>query len=230
MRAGAPDWPERRLWLWRLLYPAIRALALFLAPVRLVGAEHIPQHGGFILISNHISWMDPPWIEFALRRAIRFMAKHELFQIPVLGFLLRAIGCFPVRRGEADREAIATALRVIAAGLPVGFFPEGHRSPNAALLRAHPGIVLLARRSGAPLVPLAITGSDRARLGRFWRRDITIRVGKPFRVADLPEAADRDRDAVADAVMRRIAALLPAEMRGAYDDMTEGPSASGLTA
>ncbi|MDP9265870.1 MAG: 1-acyl-sn-glycerol-3-phosphate acyltransferase [Chloroflexota bacterium] len=216
MRVGAPEWPERRLWLWRLLYPPIRALALFLAPVRFVGAERLPPSGGFILIANHISWMDPPWIEFALGRAIRFMAKQELFELPILGFLLRGIGCFPVRRGEADREAMATALRVLAAGHAVGFFPEGHRSPNAALLRAHPGIVLLARRSAAPLVPLAITGSDRARLGRFWRRDITIRVGEPFRVTDLPESAGRDREAVADAVMRRIAALLPSDMRGAY--------------
>ncbi len=216
MRVGAPEWPERRLWLWRLLYPPVRALALFLAPVRFVGAERLPREGGFILIANHISWMDPPWIEFALGRAVRFMAKYELFQIPVLGFLLRAIGCFPVRRGEADREAMATALRVLAAGHSVGFFPEGHRSPNAALLRAHPGIVLLARRSAAPLVPLAITGSERARLGRFWRRDITIRVGEPFRLTDLPESAGRDRGPVADAVMRRIAALLPADMRGAY--------------
>ena len=213
---GAPEWPERRLWLWRLLYPPIRALALFLAPVRVVGAERIPRDGGFILISNHISWMDPPWIEFALGRAIRFMAKQELFQIPILGFLLRAIGCFPVRRGEADREAMATALRVVSAGLPVGFFPEGHRSPDAALLPAHPGIVLLARRSAALLVPLAIVGSNRAKLGRFWRRDITLQVGEPFRLADLPEATSRERGAAAGAVMRRIAAMLPAEMRGVY--------------
>lgn len=216
MRVGAPEWPERRLWLWRVLYPPIRALGLLLAPVRFVGAERLPPRGGFILIANHISWMDPPWIEFALGRAIRFMAKRELFDVAILGFLLRAIGCFPVRRGEADREAMATALRVLEAGHAVGFFPEGHRSPDGALLRAHPGIVLLARRSSAPLVPIAITGSDRARLGRFWRRDITIQVGEPFRLADLAESAGRDRGAVADAVMRRLAALLPVEMRGVY--------------
>ncbi len=210
---GAPDWPEERLWLWRLLFPPVRALALFLAPARVEGLERVPREGGFILVANHISWMDPPWIEFALGRAIRYMAKQEVFEAPVLGFLLRAIGCFPVRRGEADRRALVLALRVLEAGQPLGFFPEGHRSDDGTLIRAHSGVAFLALRSNARLLPVAVSGTPRARIGAFWRRDVVIRIGAPFLAR---EVGSDDGQAVADAIMRRIAALLPPEQRGVY--------------
>ena len=214
--AGAPVLPQERLWVWRLGYPPVRAIASFLAPWRIEGAERIPPRGPFIVVTNHLNWKDPPWIEFALGRAIRYMAKREVFEIPILGFTLRGIGCFPVRRGEADRGALATALAVLDAGQPLGYFPEGHRSESGALIRAKPGIAHIALRSGALVVPLGVIGSRDARMGRFWRRDITIRVGEPFRVKDLRDAPAGDPQAVADAVMRRIAALLPVEMRGVY--------------
>src|SRR5207302_1162394 len=125
--AGAPVLPQERLWVWRLVYPPVRAIASFLAPWRIEGAERIPPRGPFIVVTNHLNWKDPPWIEFALGRAIRYMAKREVFEIPILGFTLRGIGCFPVRRGEADRGALAgdpqavadAVMRRIAALLPV---------------------------------------------------------------------------------------------------------------
>jgi 1-acyl-sn-glycerol-3-phosphate acyltransferase len=143
------------------------------------------------------------------------MGKRELFETPLIGFLLRGIGAFPVRRGEADRSALRMALNVIAAGQPLGFFAEGHRSESGQLIRGHPGVAYVAQRSGAPIVPLAVSGTRRARLGAFWRRDILIRAGKPFRVADL-DVKLGDQQAVADAIMRRVAALLPPEQRGVY--------------
>jgi len=213
--ADAPVLPEERLVIWRALFPIFRGAAWLLAPWRIEGAERIPATGGYILVSNHINWKDPPWLEFALGHAIRFMAKHELFEVPVMGFALRAIGAFPVRRGEADRGALQMALRVLEAGQPVGFFPEGHRSESGALIRAHPGVALIARRSDAPIVPLAVTGTRAARLGRFWRRDIAFRIGEPFRASELGVVGN-DAQALADAIMRRIAAELPPEMRGVY--------------
>ena len=81
-------------------------------PWRLEGKENIPRSGGYILVANHINWKDPPWIEFALGRAIRYMGKQELFDTPVVGFVLREIGAFPVRRGEVDRRALHVALAV----------------------------------------------------------------------------------------------------------------------
>lgn len=199
---------------WPVLFPIGRRLGLFLLPVRVEGREHLPRTGGFMLVSNHISWIDPPWIEFVLDRPVRYMAKRELFEIFVLGWLLRAVGVFPIARASPDRRALTTALELLALGQIVGVFPEGHRSDDGRLIRAHPGVVFLARRSGALVVPVGISGSREARLGRFWRRDVTVRFGPPFRAADLGEAALEQE--VADAIMRRIAALLPREQRGAY--------------
>jgi 1-acyl-sn-glycerol-3-phosphate acyltransferase len=213
--AGASVLPEERLWLWRIGFPIVRALAAVFAPWRLEGKENIPRSGGYILVANHINWKDPPWIEFAFARAIRYMGKRELFEVPVIGYILRAIGAFPVRRGEADRGALQNALAVVAAGQPLGYFPEGHRSESGQLIRGRPGIAYIAQRSGAPMIPVAVSGTRDARLGAFWRRDIVIRVGAPFRAANLDVRAD-DPQAVADAIMRRVAALMPPEQRGVY--------------
>jgi 1-acyl-sn-glycerol-3-phosphate acyltransferase len=143
------------------------------------------------------------------------MGKRELFETPIIGFLLRAIGAFPVRRGEGDRRALQMALAVLAAGQPLGLFVEGHRSESGQLIRGRPGVAYVAQRSGAPIVPLAVSGTRGARLGAFWRRDIVIRVGKAFRVADLDVTGD-DQQALVDAIMRRIAVLMPPEQRGVY--------------
>jgi 1-acyl-sn-glycerol-3-phosphate acyltransferase len=143
------------------------------------------------------------------------MGKRELFETPVIGFLLRGIGAFPVRRGEGDRRALQMALAVVAAGQPLGLFIEGHRSESGQLIRGRPGVAYIAQRSGAPIIPLAVSGTRRARLGVFWRRDILFRVGPQFRAQDLDVAAD-DQQALADAIMRRIASLLPPEQRGVY--------------
>jgi len=213
--ADAPVLPQERLWLWRAGFPIVRAFAALLAPWRIEGAERVPRSGPFIVVANHVNWKDPPWIEFALGRAIRYMAKRELFAVPVLGFTLRGIGCFPVRRGAADRAALAQALAVLAAGQPLGFFPEGHRSESGRMIRAHTGISFLAQRSGAPIVPVAVMGTRDSRIGRFWRRDILLRVGDPFQVRDLDADAE-DAQSMADAIMRRVAALLPASLRGVY--------------
>jgi 1-acyl-sn-glycerol-3-phosphate acyltransferase len=211
--ADQPVLPEERLWLWRIGFPIVRALAAFLAPWKLEGGERIPKAGGYILVANHVNWKDPPWIEFAVGHAIRFMGKRELFSVPVIGFVLRAIGAFPVRRGEVDRAALQMAENVLVAGQPLGFFPEGHRSESGALIRGRSGVGHIALRSNAPVVPLAVIGTRRARLGAFWRRDIVLRVGEPFRASELGVT---DPQAVTEAIMRRLAALLPAEMQGAY--------------
>lgn len=213
---GQPEWPPERLWLWRLGFPPVRAFITALLPIRVEGLERLPAAGGYILVANHISWWDPPAIEFALGVPIRYMAKREVFEWPVLGGFLRGIGCFPVRRGESDRRALETALRVLDAGQPLGFFPEGTRSRDERLRRARSGVAFLARRSGAPVVPVAVTGTRRARLRLPPRSDILVRVGEPFTVRDVEGSAGMDDQALADAIMRRVAGLLPDEMRGEY--------------
>jgi 1-acyl-sn-glycerol-3-phosphate acyltransferase len=204
-----------RLLLWHTLFPLVRAIGLFLIPTEVDGLARLPK-GGFILVANHASWIDPPWIEFVVNRPIRYMAKRELFEVPVLGWLLRQIGCFPVVREGADRRAVVHAMRVLDAGHVLGLFPEGHRSPTGALIRAHPGVGFIARRSAAVIVPVGVVSSRAARLGRFWRRDLTIRFGEPFRASELD--VDRDEQRLADEIMRRIAALLPPEQHGVYSE------------
>lgn len=188
-------------------------IVLLLYPMRVAGREHLPQRGPYILAANHIDWKDPPAIEIRLGIAIRFMAKVEAFAIPVLGGILRAIGCFPVRRGQADRRALETCLDVLRAGNVLGYFPEGTRSREHRLRRAHPGIGFLAVRSGVPVVPVAVTGTPEA---RPFRSSIVVTIGEPFRASQLEPPGPLSEQAVADAIMRSIAALLPPEKRGAY--------------
>lgn len=202
--------------MWRLGFRPVHRVVTALVPMRVDGRDRVPAAGAYIVAANHISWLDPPAIEFALEIPLRYMAKREVFGVPVLGGFLRALGNFPVRRGESDRGALETALRLLAAGQPVGYFPEGTRSRDGVLHRAKPGIAFLARRSGAPILPVAIRGTAELRLRPPWR-GVVVRVGAPLGLADLGEDA-RDDQAVADAVMRRVAGLLPAQMRGVYGD------------
>lgn len=212
MRFPAPDAPQEELHVWRAVYPIVRAVALFLCPMRVIGLENVPERGPYILVGNHISWLEPEWIAWAVRKPVRYMAKEELFEWFFIGGVLRLIPCFPVKRGTNDRRAFVTALRVLKAGEVLGFFPEGHRSETGAMIRAHPGIAGIALRSGAPLVPVATTNAKGV-FGKFWRRDLTLRFGKPFYAKDLGET---EAQPVADAIMRRVAALLPEHMRGVY--------------
>ena len=212
-----PEWPVERMFLWRLLYPPVRTIVMALVNVRVEGRENLPASGPCILTSNHINWKDPPLITIALDRSVRYMAKIQAFSMPILGYLMRATGAFPVRRGEGDRRALVTALRVLQAGQILGFFPEGHRSESGALLRGKPGIGFLASRvPDAPLVPIAMIGTKQPLLRLVFGGHAVLRVGRPFRLSDLSADERRDEQAITDAIMRRIAALLPPEMRGAY--------------
>jgi 1-acyl-sn-glycerol-3-phosphate acyltransferase len=186
--------------------------------MKLDGRERIPARGPYIVVANHVDWKDPPAIEITFGVAIRFMAKIEAFGMFILGGLLRGIGCFPVRRGEGDRRAVVMCLQVLRVGNPLGFFPEGTRSRDRKLHRAHPGIAFLARKSGAPILPVGVTGTPDA---KPLRSNIRVTVGEPFQVNDLGLEAGATEQEVADAIMRKVAALLPAEMRGYY---AEGPT------
>jgi len=201
---SAPEWPVERLWLWNLLFPPIRTIVQALVHVRVEGRDNLPKSGPFIIVSNHINWKDPPLISINLDLSVRYMAKIQAFSIPLLGYIVRATGAFPVRR-------------VLTGGQILGFFPEGHRSESGALLRGKPGVGFLAIRAGnIPLVPIAMIGTKQSIVRLMFGGHAVLRVGRPFHVADLTAAERRDEQAVTDAVMRRIASQLPDEMRGAY--------------
>ena len=185
--------------------------------------DRIPP-GGVIIASNHLSSADPAMVASAIYpRSPRYMSKIELFQKePVIGYLFALSGGFPVRRGKGDRAALREAERLLAAGEVLGMFPEGHRSDTGALIEAHTGTALLALRSGAPVVPVGIWGSEHLRGG--WRsiisqKPVQLVAGEPF---VLRRGARIRRDDVARAhrrLMAEIAAQLPEPYRGVYADL-----------
>ncbi len=148
--------------------------------LRRAGREHIPE-GGVILASNHRSFLDPFVIGLCLRRPIYFVAKRELFDNALLGWVLNCLGAFPVRRGESDEEAMVTALTLLERGEAVVIFPEGTRKRVGPLREPKRGVGRLALQSGVPVVPIAVKGSDRARRG--WRIRpvrVDVRCGRPL--------------------------------------------------
>jgi glycerol-3-phosphate dehydrogenase (NAD(P)+) len=150
-------WPARLL-----IHPAV----LIYFRVRRLGREHVPD-GGVILASNHRSFLDPFVIGICIRRPIYFVAKRELFRNRLVGWFLNCMGAFPVRRGQSDEESVKTARQLLADGQAVVVFPEGTRIVNGSLGRPKRGVGRLALQSGAPVVPVAVTGSEHARDG--WR-------------------------------------------------------------
>ena len=210
-----------------LIYEGTRLVAAPLLRIfghlHVEGLDNIPHTGPVILAINHIHWMDIPFASLRVPRATHYMAKIELFQVPVLGGFIKTLGAFPVRRGEGDRESLRIADRILADGNVLMIFPEGHRSGNGALAEGHPGAAYIAVRSGAPIVPVAIFGTEAIlkrplKLGP-WAPRVTVRYGKPFTFEQ--GAGKRSRDSMAkaaDTIMRQIAALLPPQYRGAYAD------------
>ncbi|MDQ0232942.1 lysophospholipid acyltransferase family protein [Metabacillus malikii] len=126
--------------------------------VKVEGIENFPKEGGVFLCANHISNFDPPIVGITAPRQVLFMAKAELFKIPVLKTLLKDFGTFPVNRGGSDREALRTGLKILKEGNVLGFFPEGTRSKNGELGKGQSGAGFFALRSNAAVVPCAIVG------------------------------------------------------------------------
>ena len=187
---------------WPILYGLFR--------LRARGSEHVPSEGGFVLACNHVSSFDPWPLGLPLwpRRFLRFMAKSELYWFP-LTLVLNGAGAFPVRRGQADAEAIETAVQLARAGNIVAMFPEGTRRTKGLVKRfeARPrtGAARIALEAGVPLVPAAVRGTDHLR--RF--APIAVVYGEPVDIDDLRGATDvREAAQVAtDRLMARIEEL-----------------------
>ncbi len=168
----------------KVFYEFLRVVFTFILTVffrwKVTGLDNIPKQGGVLICSNHISNLDPPVLATAVPRAVHYMAKEELFRIWGFGHIIRNLNAFPVRRGSADRTAIRTALGLLIAGEIVGIFPEGTRSKTGILGNPEPGVSLIAARAGVPIVPTAITGTNRIFSGGTILPQITIRFGKPI--------------------------------------------------
>lgn len=194
---------------------------IYVRKVEIVGREHVPREGPLIVASNHLNNADPPMISLAMPRYPMFMAKQEMINWPVLGPAFRIFGAFPVRRGEADLSALRAATELVKGGAMLVMFPEGTRSRTGGMTRGHPGTALVALRTGAPVLPVAITGSETITWPWLFLKPQSVKrirvvIGEPFH---LPPVERITSEAVAEAtahIMRRIAALLPEQYRGVY--------------
>jgi len=126
--------------------------------IEVIGKENIPKDGAVLLCSNHIDNLDPPVLGITAPRRVRFMAKEELFKVPILGTIIRNLGAFPVKRGFADRDAIRTGLKILKDGEVLGLFPEGTRSKTGKLGKGLAGAGFFALRSPSIVIPCAIIG------------------------------------------------------------------------
>ena len=181
----------------KLIYQLVSKLFVF--PIykfvfkgNLIGRENIPQKGSFIMVSNHGSLLDPPLLGHALGRNISFMAKAELFKIPFLGFIIKACGAYPVKRGIADKNTIKTACKKLSDDNCIGIFIDGTRQKNGRVNKPKHGAALLAFKNQKLLLPVAIINSHRLIRFKFcipFFSKIVIKVGKPIQP---PQTSSKD--------------------------------------
>jgi 1-acyl-sn-glycerol-3-phosphate acyltransferase len=180
-------------WTYTFVRIILSLPTLLVYRVRAVGVENVPKDGPLILAPNHFSQMDHFFIGLYLRRKVRFMAKSQMFGPRVLTYVYKHGGVFPVRRGHHDEEAIKTASTILDQGGMLLVYAEGGRSRSGKLGQVKPGIGRIALESGAPVVPVAIQGSEKV---RRWKRlsfpKVTVQFGEPLNFP-TEDAPDRER-------------------------------------
>ena len=206
-------------WFYYVSRLLMRLLLILLTRWRVRGRDNIPGEGPLLIVANHLNLADPPLLGVSLSRRVVFMAKEELFRSRFSGYFVRSFGAFPVHRERMDREALRQAKRVLADGLALVMFPEATRSKNAQLQPAFPGSALIALRSGAPILPVGITGTEKIE-GVAWilhRPVLTVNIGHPFYLPSVNSRLTKvEMTELTDFIMGRIAELLPPEYRGNY--------------
>jgi 1-acyl-sn-glycerol-3-phosphate acyltransferase len=206
---------------WAIVWFIRLCMFLYVRKTTVAGLDNVPKNGGAILVSNHLNNADPCVIPGVSKRRIVTMAKKEMFRWPVISWLFKFIGAFPVDRQGADLGALREAQKVVNDGLLLLMFPEGTRAKDRQLHRGFPGTALVAYRTGAPIIPVAVTGTEHLPWPWVFVRPfigprITITFGRAF----YPPAAERittqaAKDAT-DFIMTRIAELLPESYQGEF--------------
>lgn len=209
----------------RIIHLFSRVMIFVFTRHEIIGREHIPKHGPLLVVANHTSMADQYFIAVNVRQRMMYMAKEELFRHKPISLVVQAFGAFPVYRNGFNRMTLEKAQAVLDNNLALFMFPEGTRSRDGRLRKAHNGSALIALRNKVPILPVGITGLENIPKGPFWflarRHQLTVRVrfGQPF---SLPEMTDQptkeELDETTDIIMGHIARLLPPEYRGYYAD------------
>lgn len=175
--------------------------------LEVVGREHVPRTGAFILASNHVSYLDPPLVGAACPRRLRFMARTDLFDRPLLGAFLRAVHVIPLKRDAVDVAAMRTAIACLCRGEAITIFPEGGRQFSGELGLAKRGVGLLADAARVPVIPALVQGTFRAlppHARRLARAKIRVAFGEPIAYTNTPSSSARARhEQLAAAVSRQ---------------------------
>lgn len=211
---------------WRVIFRRegrilLRCLFRALTRLEVRGLEGVPLGGSLLVAFNHLAHLDGPLIVAFIPREVEGIALSDLYEVPVTGQLLRLYGTIPVHRDEFDRAVLQRALEVLAEEKALALAPEARMSVTGALERARHGVAYLALRSSAPVLPVALTGTELipGALTRLQRAPVTLTVGQvyhpPPRTQD-PALRRVQVEEVTEAIMLRIAALLPPEYRGEY--------------
>jgi 1-acyl-sn-glycerol-3-phosphate acyltransferase len=190
-------------------YPLVRAIVslptLLIYRVRAIDVGNVPKTGPLLLAPNHFSQMDHFFVGLYLRRPVRFMAKSQMFGPPVLTYIYKHGGVFPVRRGHHDEESFRTAFTILDQEGMLLVYPEGGRSRSGKLREVKPGIGRIALESGVPVVPVAIHGSEKV---RRWKRfrfpKVTVQFGEPLSFSIEAEASKERQVEVANEVFSRV--------------------------
>jgi 1-acyl-sn-glycerol-3-phosphate acyltransferase len=175
------------LFKWSVVSPALHGYF----QVRIYGAERVPSQGKLVVVSNHASDFDPPIVSSCVGRPVAYMAKQELFEVPILSTLIRWYGAYPVNRGSADRSAIRSALASLEQGWAAGIFLQGTRTPDGRITDPKLGAALIAQKAQAPLLPVCVWGTQNILTkGQYQpkRTPLTIRIGA---LIDPPQSGDR---------------------------------------
>ncbi len=176
------------LFKWSIVSPTLH---LYLQG-RIYGAEHVPQQGPLVVVSNHASYFDPPLLSCCVGRPVAYMAKEELFQIPILKQAIQWYGAYPVSRGASDRSAIRSALKYLEAGWATGVFLQGTRTPDGKITDPKLGAALIAAKAKAPLLPVSLWGTQGVlKKGSAMPQPVpvTVRIGQ---VIDAPSSTERE--------------------------------------
>jgi 1-acyl-sn-glycerol-3-phosphate acyltransferase len=186
------------------------------------GWENIPRTGPVIMMINHVAFLDPVILTGMMPRSLVSMAKVEAYEDWLVGPLLRSFDSIPVNRGAADLSALRRVLDALEAGLAVLIAPEGHRSETGGMGEAHEGIAFVAYRARVPIVPVGISGTPEFK-HRYWKMQkthVTYRFGQPFYLDTGGERATTEMlKVMTNEAMYQLAALLPPEQRGLYEDL-----------